>query len=130
MTTLTDQFVDIAKRSQGAVTTAAHSWAETVQAFTGNLTSGPTELPDAQAYIDTYFDFVANVLANQREIAHQWVTAARKATEVVTEQTSRATESFAAHGVQTADAVAESTAEATRVASQKAAPSTGRSIGN
>ena len=40
MTAPTDQFVDIANRSQEAVTTAVHDWADTVQSFAGKLTSG------------------------------------------------------------------------------------------
>src|SRR5687768_3668648 len=110
MTTATDQFIDIAKRSQGAVTTAVRSWADTAQSLIGNLTEGQAKLPDAQAYVDTYFDFAAKVLTSQREIALQWVTAAQQATEAVTEQASRATESLTTHGVNTAEAAAETPA--------------------
>ena len=67
MTTATDQFIDIAKRSQGAVTTAVRSWADTAQSLIGNLTEGQAKLLDAQAYVDTYFDVAAKVLTSQRE---------------------------------------------------------------
>ena len=46
MTTPTDQFVDIANRSQEAVTTAVHNWADTVQSFASKLTAGQSQLPD------------------------------------------------------------------------------------
>ena len=126
MTTATDQFIDIAKRSQGAVTTAVRSWADTAQSLIGNLTEGQAKLLDAQAYVDTYFDVAAKVLTSQREIAHQWVTAAQNATEAVTEQASRATESLTTHGVNTAEAAAETPAGPSSVAGRKAAASTAR----
>ncbi len=66
MTAPTDQFVDIAKRSQEAVTTAVRTWADSVQSFTGNLTAGHAQLPDPQTVVDGYFDFAEKVLATQR----------------------------------------------------------------
>jgi hypothetical protein len=127
MTTTTDQFVDIAERNQAAVITAVRSWADAAQSIIGDLADGQAKLPDAQAFVDAYFDFAAKVLTNQREIAHQWITAAQHAIEAMTEQASRATESLTAHGRNSAEAVAESPAETARVAGQKAA-STARTI--
>ena len=124
-----DQFVDITKRSQEAVTTAVRTWTDTVQSFAGGLTGGQAKLPDAQAFVDTFFDFAEKVLTNQREIAHQWLTAAQKATEAVTEQASRATESVTAHGVNGVEAVADNTAEAARITAEKTA-STARAARN
>ncbi len=128
MTTPTDQFIDIAKHSQGAVATAVRSWADTAESFVGNLTDWEAKLPNAQAYDDTNFDFAAKVLTKQREIAHQWITVAQKATEAVTEQASQMTESLTAHRVNTAEATAESPAQTARTAGQKAAASTARAI--
>jgi hypothetical protein len=128
MTTSTDQFIDIARRSQGAVSTVVRSWADTAQSFIGNLTDGQGKLPDVHAAVDTYFDFAAKVLTNQREIAHQWITAAQKVTEAVTEQVSRAPESLTAHGGDNVQVVAESAAETARVAGQKAVASSARTI--
>jgi len=121
MTAPTDQFVDIAKRSQEAVNTAVRSWADSVQNFAGHLGTGQGQLPNPQSVIDTYFDFAEKVLANQREFAQQWASAAAKASSAVTEQAQRATQSVTAHTANTAEAVADDAAETTRVAGEKAA---------
>src|SRR6187397_1448328 len=97
MTAPTDQFVDIANRSQEAVTTAVHTWAETMQSFTSKLSSGQPQLPNLTGVVDQYFDFAEKVLANQREFAQQWASATLKATEAVTEQAQRATQSVTGH---------------------------------
>ena len=81
MTAPTDQFVDIANRSQEAVTSAVQTWADTVQSFASKVTTTPGQLPDLPSVVETYFDFVEKVLANQREFAQQWASAATKATE-------------------------------------------------
>jgi hypothetical protein len=121
MTAPTDQFVDIAKRSQEAVTTAVRSWADTVQSFAGNLTAGQSQLPDPQSAVDTYFDFVEKVLANQRQLASQFVSASVKAGETVQEQVSKVTEQVTAQTVNgTETAVAKAT-EATEATVTKAA---------
>ena len=114
MTAPTDQFVDIAKRSQEAVTTAVRNWADTVQSFTGNLTAGQSQLPDPQSVVDGYFDFAEKVLATQRRFAAEWVSASVKAGETVQEQVSKATESATAqtvNGTEQAAAVATETAQ-------------------
>ena len=113
MTAPTDQFVDIAKRSQEAVNTAVRSWADSVQNFAGNLNAGPGQLPNPQSVIDTYFDFAEKVLANQRQLATQFVSASVKAGETVQEQVSKVTEQVTAHTVNGADVAAEKAAEAT-----------------
>ena len=87
MTAPTDQFADIAERSQEAVTTAVRIWTDAVQSFTGNQ---PT-LPDAQTVVDTYFDFAEKALAKQRELAQQAVTAGVTATKTVSEQAAKVT---------------------------------------
>src|SRR4051794_40504132 len=97
MTAPTDQFVDIASRSQEAVTTAVRTWTDSVQSFASKLTAGQGQLPDLQGVVDQYFDFAEKVLANQREFVSQWASATAKASEAVTEQAQRATQSVAAH---------------------------------
>ena len=110
MTAPTDQFVDIAKRSQEAVSTAVRSWADSVQNFAGNLNAGPGQLPNPQSVIDTYFDFAEKVLANQRQLATQFVSASVKAGETVQEQVTKATETVTAQAVNgTEKAVAQAT---------------------
>ena len=120
MTAPTDQFVDIANRSQEAVTAAVRNWADTVQSVTGKLTSGQSQLPDLQNVVDQYFDFVEQVLANQRQFAQQWASATVKATESVTEQAQRATQSVAAHSANGTEAVVDGAAETARAAGVKA----------
>ena len=121
MTAPTDQFVDIANRSQEAVTTAVRTWSDTVQSFASRLTSGQSQLPDLPGVVDQYFDFVEKVLAGQREFAQQWVSATVKASEAVTEQTQRATQSVTAHTANGAEAVVDNAAETARVATEQTA---------
>ena len=113
MTAPTDQFVDIAKRSQEAVTTAVRTWADTVQGFAGNLNAGQAQLPDAQTVVDTYFDFAEKVLANQRQLASQFVAASVKAGESVQQQASQVTDQVTAQTVNGTETVAEQASEAT-----------------
>jgi len=87
MTAPTEQFTEIAKRSQEAVTTAVRNWTDAVQSFTGNQ---PT-LPDAQTVLDTYFDFAEKALAKQREVAQQAVAAGVKAAKAVSDQAAKVT---------------------------------------
>jgi hypothetical protein len=121
MTAPSDQFVDIANRSQEAVTAAVRSWTDTVQSVAGKLTSGQSQLPDLQNVVDQYFDLAEQVLANQRQFAQQWASATVKATESVAEQAQRATRSVAPHSANGAEAAADS---ATETASAPAAKAT------
>ena len=129
MTAPTDQFVDIANRSQEAVTTAVRTWTDSVQSFASKLTAGQGQLPDLQGVVEQYFDFAEKVLANQREFAQQWASATVKASEAVTEQAQRATQSVAAHTANGAEAVVDNAADTARVAGEKAA-STARAARN
>ena len=52
MTAPTDQFVDIANRSQEAVTSAVQTWADTVQSFASKPTTGQSQLPDLSSVVD------------------------------------------------------------------------------
>ena len=129
MTAPTDQFVDIANRSQEAVSTAVRTWTDTVQSFASKVTAGQGQLPDLPSVVDQYFDFAEKVLANQREFVQQWATATVKASEAVTEQAQRATQSVAAHTANGTEAVVDNAAETARVAGEKAA-STARAARN
>ena len=113
MTAPTDQFVDIAKRSQEAVTTAVRNWADSVQSFAGNLTTGQHQLPDPLSVVDGYFDFAEKVLATQRRFASEWVSASVKAGETVHEQVTKATETVTA---QTVNGTEQAAAQATETA--------------
>jgi hypothetical protein len=129
MTAPTDQFVDIAKRSQEAVTTAVRTWADTVQSFAGNISAGQSQLPDPAGLVDQYFDLAEKLLTNQRQLAQQFVTATLKAAETVQEQAQRATESVTAQTVNGVDAAAAKATETVTVVSEKAA-STARAARN
>ena len=120
MTAPTDQFVDIAKRSQEAVTAAVRNWADTVQSFTGNLTAGQAQLPDPQSVVEGYFDFAEKVLATQRRFASEWVSASVKAGETVQEQVTKATESVTAQTVNGAEQAAAVATETTQKAASTA----------
>ena len=127
MTAPTDQFVDIANRSQEVVTIAVRTWADTMQSFASKLSSGQSQLPDLSSVVDQYFNFAEKVLANQREFTQQWASATVKAAEAVTEQAQRATQSVAGHTANGAEAVVDNAAETARVAGEKAAPTAGAS---
>jgi hypothetical protein len=129
MTTPTDQFVDIANRSQEAVTTAVHDWADTVQSLASKVTAGQSQLPNLHSVVDQYFDFAEKVLTSQREYAQQWASATVKATEAVSEQVQRATQSVTARTANSAEAAADNAAETARVAGAQAG-STLRAAGN
>jgi hypothetical protein len=116
MTVPNDQFADITNRSQEAVTTAVRTWADTVQSFASKAAAGQSQLPDLQGAVEQYFDFVENVLTQQRDFARQWASATVNAFEGVTEQAQRATQSVAAHTVNGTQAVVDNAAETTRVA--------------
>jgi hypothetical protein len=110
MSAPTDQFIEIANRTQEAVTTAVRTWADTVQTFTGSVTGSRPSLPNAQGAVDRYFDFAEQLLESQRRIAKTVLTASAQAAETVTEQAAR-----------TAETVAQRTASATETAVNKAA---------
>lgn len=120
MTAPTDQFVDIAKRGQEAVTTAVRTWTDAVQSFTGSLTGGTPKLPDAQAVVDQYFDFAQQMLESQRSFTLSVLTAGTQAAENVTEQANRVAESVKSRTVQAAEQTSEQAPQAT----QAAAPAT------
>lgn len=121
MTAPADQFADITKRSQEAVTDAVRTWSETVQSFATQLTSGQAPLPDLQSVVGQYFDFAEKVLAGQREFAQQWAAGTVKASGAVTEQAQRATESVAEHTANGTETVVDNAAETARLAAEKAA---------
>ena len=121
MTAPTDQFVDLAHKSQEAVTTAVRTWTDSVQSLTSKMTAGQGQLPDLQGVVEQYFDFAEKVLANQREFVQQWASAATKASEAVTDQAQRATQSVAAHTANGTEAVVDNATETVTVAGEKAA---------
>ena len=112
MTAPTDQFVDIAKRSQEAVNAAVRTWADSVQNLTGNLNAGQSQLPDPQSVVDTYFDFAEKVLANQRQLASQFVSATVAAGESVQEQVGKVSDQATSQAVNGTETAAQEAADA------------------
>lgn len=111
MTAPTDQFVDIAKRSQEAVTAAVRNWSDAVSGFSGNFAA--PAVPDAKAVVEGYFDFAQQVLDNQRAFTLSVVSAGSEAAEKVTAQATKVAEN-----------VKEQTLHAAEVVTEKATPST------
>lgn len=114
MTAPTDQFVDIAKRSQEAVTAVVRTWTDTLSNLAGSVTAGQSKLPDAQAVVDQYFDFVQQVLDNQRTFTQSLLVASTQAAENVTEQATKAAENVKAHTLHATETVTEKATQATR----------------
>lgn len=115
MTAPTDQFADVAKRSQEAVSAVVRNWSDVLQSWTGAFAAGP-KLPDAQAVVDQYFDFAQQVLDNQRAFAQTILTAGTHAAESVTEQAQRVAENVKAHTLHAAEATAEKAEKTTQAA--------------
>lgn len=129
MTAPTDQFIDIAKRSQDAFNTVTRTWVDLVQSFANNAvpgdTSGPgaSPVPNVLPYVDGLFDVAEKLLSNQRVIVHQWVDAAQRTTGAVTEQAVRATRSVSADAADGAEAAVDNTTEAVQASGEQAASS-------
>lgn len=122
MTASTDQFVDIAKRSQDAVADSLRTWTETVQGFAGQFAGGTRpQLPDTTVAVDRVFDLAEQMLAQQRELAKTVVGASRNAVETMTEQAAKAAESVTEHTLHSTERVAGTADKATRDAADKAA---------
>lgn len=124
MTASTEQFVDIAKRSQDLVTESVRSWTDTVQGFTQQFGPGNRpQLPDAGVTVDRVFDFYEQVLGQQREFAKTVVGAGASVVDQFTEQATKAAEAV----TENASHNAEKTSETAQKAARTTAPrSTGK----
>jgi hypothetical protein len=120
MTASTDQFVDIAKRSQDVMTESVKTWAETLQGFAGQWTgNGRPQLPDAGLAVDRMFDFAEQVLAHQREFAKTVVGAGQHAVDTWTDQAAKVAEQVTDNAVHNAERAGESVQKATDSAAEK-----------
>lgn len=117
MTATTDQFADIATRTQEAVTTAVRTWVDTVQSVTGNFAQ--PALPDAKVVVDRYFDFAQQVLDNQRTFAQTVLAAGTQAAETVTEHATKAAETVTEAAGSVVGKAATATSRATKPAAAK-----------
>ena len=117
MSTPTDTFIDNvtdgAQRTQEAVsatlTGAMRTWADAVQ----TLTSGRAATPDAQVFVDRWFEAAQTVLDTQKAFARSFVGAGAHTVDIVTQQAGR-----------TARTVADQTAQATETVTVEAMAAT------
>jgi hypothetical protein len=116
MTEPQDQFTALTNHSPEAITTAVSGWADTVQSVAGR--AGWPALPDLTRVVDQYFSFAEKILADQRQLAHQWAAATVSASATVTEQAQRAGQSVSAHSANAAEAVVDNTADTARTAAR------------
>jgi len=90
------QVLDGIRKSQEAVIEGMRSWAETVQQLVPGTAqtawARPEELPTPTEVIDSVFDFAAQLLNAQRELAHSVLGATASISERVQEQTEQATQ--------------------------------------
>ena len=84
------QVLDGIRKSQEAVIDGMRAWTETIQQLvpgTGQSALPRTDqLPSPAEVVDSVFDFAAQLLAAQRDLAHSVLGAATAATERVEEQ--------------------------------------------
>ena len=120
MTAPTDQFVDIAKRSQDVMTESVKTWFETMQGFAGQFSgNGRPQLPDAGVTVDRMFDFAEQVLGQQREFAKTVVGASQHAVDTWTELAAKVAEQVTDNAVHNTERAAESAQKATDSAAEK-----------
>jgi hypothetical protein len=90
------QVLDGIRKSQEAVVDGMRAWAETVQQLVPGTTQaaaavpGAGQLPSATEVVDSVFDFAAQLLDAQRELAHSVLGATTAIGERVQEETGKA----------------------------------------
>ena len=124
MTAPTDQLIDMTKRSQDAFTTVARTWADSMQSIAGAVLPADIPTPSVQPYLDGFFDLAEKMLSEQRDLAHHWINAALRATEVVTEQAARASRTVSHELAGETEAVIDDSAQATLQTGEQAAHAT------
>lgn len=91
MTAPQDQFTDVARRSQEAITTAMQTWNENVQRMIAGGASDQSPTPSPEQIVDNVFDFAEQLLASQREFAKRVLAAGTTATDAATAKAREAT---------------------------------------
>ena len=88
------QVLDGIRKSQEAVIDGMRAWAETVQQLVPGTAQaavpGGSQLPSATEVVDSVFDFAAQLLNAQRELAHSVLGATTAIGERVQEETEKA----------------------------------------
>jgi hypothetical protein len=76
-----ERITDIAERSQAAVTTAVRRWIDAAErSSAAGFIGDPANPPDADGFLNEFFDFFDKMVSDQREVARQWLAAAENAT--------------------------------------------------
>ena len=88
------QVLDSFRKSQEAVIDGMRTWAETIQQLVPGTTSAAQartdQLPTPTEVVDSVFDFAAQLLNAQRELAHSVLGATTAVGERVQEETGKA----------------------------------------
>jgi hypothetical protein len=91
---LQTQVLDSFRKSQEAVIDGMRTWAETIQQLVPGTTSAALprtdQLPTPTEVVDSVFDFAAQLLNAQRELAHSVLGATTAVGERVQEETKKA----------------------------------------
>jgi len=106
----TEQFNEIATRTQESVNTAVRTWADALQSVADGFTGDRPALPDAKVVVDKYFDFAQQVLNSQRQFAHTVLSAGTQAAQTVTEQTAAAAKTATAQAVSAVESAGDNAA--------------------
>jgi hypothetical protein len=95
-----------------------------MQSIAGAVLPADVPVPSMQPYLDGFFDLAERMLSEQRDLAHHWLNAALRATEVVTEQATRASRSVSRELADETETVIDDSAQATRATGEQAAQAT------
>jgi hypothetical protein len=91
---LQTQMLDGIRKSQEAVIDGMRTWAETIQQLVPGSAQAPVartgQLPTPAEVVDSVFDFAAQLLNAQRELAHSVLGATTAVGESVQEETEKA----------------------------------------
>lgn len=98
MTEPQDQFTQVARQSQEAITTAMRTWTDSFQSMIGGGAPALSGLPSPQQVLDTVFDFAGQLLASQREFAKHVLAASMEANTAATSKAREALESMGQAG--------------------------------
>lgn len=82
MTTAQEQFADVTRRGQEAITGAAATWADGLQKFISAAPVADPRVPSPVEITDTVFNFAEHLLATQREFTKSMLGVAASVTEV------------------------------------------------
>ena len=126
MTAPQDQFTDVARHGQEAITTALRMWTENLQSMIGGSTSAQSGLPSPQQVVDNVFDFAEQLLASQREFATRVLAAGTEANDAATSKARDAVESMNAHTLTATDAAREKVVDTSRAGDGRASTGSAR----